>query len=154
MTADTLRIPGEWHIPYQYSIGTTAAEFFDALKERRILGVRCGSCERVAVPPKAFCEYCFIPLHDLVEVGHEGVVEAVTVVTAPFAGSPPVPYCVAYVRLDGATSAIANYLRGLEFGDPGSLPSEAQIGQRVSVSFTDEPAGRITDFWFEPDGTA
>jgi uncharacterized OB-fold protein len=146
------RIPGEWHIPYQYSVGESAAAFFEALKERRILGTRCASCGRVAVPPKSFCEFCFARSDELVEVGQSGVIEAVTVVTAPFAGSPPVPYCVAYVRLDGATSSIANYVLGADLSDTDQLPAQVQIGAPVRVVFADEPKGRVTDFWFEPAG--
>ncbi|MCU1624482.1 MAG: protein associated with acetyl-CoA C-acyltransferase [Frankiales bacterium] len=144
------RLPGEWRIPYQYTIGTFASAFFDALREQRILGCRCGQCGRVAVPPKSFCEFCFIPVEELVEVGKEGVIEAVTVVTAPFAGSPPVPYAVAYVRPDGATSAICNYLQGVDLDLEDGLNEALRIEARVKMVFRDDPEGRVTDFWFEP----
>ena len=151
MTAPT-RIPGEWHIPYQYTIGTFATSFFEALREQRILGCKCVKCGRVSVPPKSFCEYCFVPVEELIEVGHEGMIEAVTVVTAPFAGSPPVPYAVAYVRLDGATSAICNYVRDVDLNSLEELPAELRIESRVRVVFGENPEGRVTDFWFEPIG--
>jgi uncharacterized OB-fold protein len=83
-------------------------------------------------------------------VGSTGTIEAVTVVTAPFAGSPPVPYAVAYVRLDGATSAIANYVRGADLSDLEHLPEQLRVGAPVTVAFGDNPEGRVTDFWFEP----
>ncbi|WP_261553728.1 Zn-ribbon domain-containing OB-fold protein [Frankia tisae] len=144
------RIPGEWHIPYQYTIGTFATAFFDALREQRILGCRCAQCGRVSVPPKSFCEYCFVPIDELVEVGDTGRIEAVTVVTAPFAGSPPVPYVVAYVRLAGATSSICNYVRGVDLGDLDRLPADIAIEAPVRAVFGDKREGRVTDFWFEP----
>lgn len=150
MTTKPTRIPGEWNIPYNYTIGDHATSFFDALKEERILGGRCSKCERVAVPPKSFCEYCFVPIEELVEVGRTGAITAVTVVVAPFAGSPPVPYAVAYAKLEGATSSIANYVRGVDLDDTDALPDEIAIGAPVRVVFTEEPAGRVTDFWFEP----
>jgi uncharacterized OB-fold protein len=147
----TTRIPGEWRIPYNYTIGDFATSFFSALREKRILGCSCSKCGRVSVPPKSFCEFCFIPVTDLVEVGHNGTIEAVTVVTAPFAGSPPVPYAVAYVRLEGATSSIANYVYGVELpADVKVLPEELQVGAPVHVAFTAEPEGRVTDFSFRP----
>jgi uncharacterized protein len=151
-TANTTpaRIPGEWRIPYQYTIGTFATAFFDALKERRVLGCECSRCGRVSVPPKSFCEYCFIPVEKLVEVGQTGVIEAVTVVTAPFAGSPPVPYVVAYVRLEGATSAVANYVRQVDLSDLDNLPGQLAVEAPVKVVFGDQGEGRVTDFWFEP----
>jgi uncharacterized OB-fold protein len=145
-----MRIPGSWNIPYAYTIGTFASAFFEALKEHRILGCKCARCGLVSVPPKSFCEPCFVPVQDLVQVGSTGTIEAVTVVTAPFAGSPPVPYAVAYVRLDGATSSIANYVRGVDLADLEQLPAQLKVGAPVAVVFGQEPEGRVTDFWFEP----
>jgi len=147
-----MRIPGSWNIPYAYTIGTFASAFFEALKEHRILGCKCARCGQVSVPPKSFCEPCFVLVEDLVPVGSTGTIEAVTVVTAPFAGSPPVPYAVAYVRLDGATSSIANYVRGVDLSDLEQLPAQVRVGAPVAVVFGQEPEGRVTDFWFEPAG--
>jgi uncharacterized OB-fold protein len=152
-TPAPIRIPGKWEIPYNYTIGNLASAFFEALGEQRIVGCRCSRCERVAVPPKSFCEYCFIPVAELVDVGNEGTIQAVTIVTAPFAGSPPVPYVVAYVKLDGATSSLANYVRGVDVGDANDLPPEIAIEAPVRVVFSEHPTGRITDFWFESAGT-
>jgi uncharacterized protein len=145
-----IRIPGKWEIPYNYTIGNLASAFFEALAEQRIVGCRCAKCERVAVPPKSFCEYCFIPVDEVIDVGTEGTIEAVTIVTAPFAGSPPVPYVVAYVKLDGATSSLANYVRGIDLTDTNNLPAEIQIEAPVRAVFSEQPNGKITDFWFEP----
>lgn len=150
VSTDIRRMPGEWHIEYLYSMGANAAAFFDALGEGRILGVRCSSCDRVFAPPKGFCEFCFVPVDELVELGSRGTIEAVTVVTAPFKGSPTVPYCVAYVRLEGATSSIANFVRGIDLGDGGHLAEELAVGAPVRVVFAPERTGTITDFWFEP----
>jgi uncharacterized OB-fold protein len=151
METAPVRIAGEWRIPYNYTIGDFASQFFQALREGRILGCRCDSCGRVSVPPKSFCEFCFLPVTTLTDIGHSGVIEAVTIVTAPFAGSPPVPYAVAYVRLDGATAAIANYIRGVDLPeDVHELPAQVRIGADVHAVFSPEPDGRVTDFWFEP----
>jgi uncharacterized protein len=151
MTSPTpMRIPGGWNIPYQYTIGAFASSFFEALREHRILGSKCHKCGQISVPPKSFCEACFEPVEELSEVGRTGVIEAVTVVTAPYAGSPETPYAVAYVRLDGATSAIANYVRDVDLSDLERLPEQLRIGSPVSVVFTDSPEGRVTDFWYVP----
>ena len=144
------RMPGEIRVEYQYTMGHAATAFFAALRERRILGSKCASCARVSVPPKSFCEYCFVPIDDLVEVSSRGTVEAVTVVHFEVRDAPPPPYCVAYVRLGGATSSIANYVRGIDLGDEATLPAAVAIGAEVEVAFAPEPVGRITDFWFEP----
>ncbi|MGH2662967.1 MAG: Zn-ribbon domain-containing OB-fold protein [Actinomycetota bacterium] len=155
MEKDVPRMAGEWHIEYKYSMGKAAAAFFAALREHRILGSRCGECGRVSVPPKAYCEFCFVEVSDLREVGPYGQIESATVVTAEFKGSPPVPYCVAFVQLDGASSSIANYVRGVDMDgleDGGELPSEIHVGAKVRAVFAPEATGRVTDFWFEPAG--
>jgi uncharacterized OB-fold protein len=148
--AETLRIPGEWHIGYQYTIGTFASAFFEGLRKGEILGSLCEENGEVAVPPKSFNEQAFVPTNKLVKVGLNGTIEAVTIVTAPFAGSPEVPYAVAYVKLEGATSSIANYVYKVDLGDGTTLPAELQIEAPVHVVFSKEPKGRVTDFWFEP----
>jgi uncharacterized OB-fold protein len=147
---EAVRIPGEWHIRYNYTIGNFAAAFFEAIREKKILGSLCAETGEIAVPPKSFDERAFVPTDKLVDIGLDGTIEAVSIVTAPFAGSPPVPYAVAYVKLDGATSSVANYVRNVDLGDGESLPNDLRIGSPVHVVFTDEPAGKITDFWFEP----
>ena len=147
----TLRFPGIWHIEYQYTVGPEAAAFFDGLRRREMLGSRCDSCGQVAVPPKAFCERCFKRITELIPVGLMGKIEAATVVTTPFEGSPPVPYCVAYVTLDGADSATANYIRGIDLPhEITALPEELEPGRRVEVQFAEAPEGRLSDFWFTP----
>lgn len=151
MSAEVRTIHGEWNIPYDYTIGSSAVAFFDGLKDRRILGARCRGCERIFVPPKGFCEFCFIPIEELREVGNKGSITAITIVTAGFRGSRPVPYAVAYVRLDDATSSIANFLDTKDLGTGEELPENLRVGARVRAVFSDSPQGRITDFWFEPE---
>jgi uncharacterized OB-fold protein len=146
----TVRIPGEWRISYQYTIGTFASAFFEGLRNGEILGSLCEQNGEVSVPPKSFNEQAFAPTDKLVTVGLTGTIQAVTIVTAPFEGSPDVPYAVAYVRLEGATSSIANYVYGIDLGDGTSLPDGLKIEAPVHVVFSAEPQGRVTDFWFEP----
>ena len=150
-TSATMRIPGLWRIEYQYTVGAEAAAFFEGLKAGEMLGSKCDQCGQVAVPPKAFCEKCFKRVSSMTPVGLVGTVEVSTVVTTPFEGSPEVPYCVAYVTLDGANTATANYIRGVKVSEPiTALPPELSPGSRVRVAFADERQGRLSDFWFEP----
>jgi uncharacterized OB-fold protein len=149
--SQTLRFPGEWRIEYGYTIGREAAAFFDGIRRHEMLGSRCDACQQVAVPPKSFCERCFVKVTDLVPVELVGTIAAATVVTQGFEGSPPVPYSVAYATLDGATSATANYVRDVPMGEEiSALPPELAPGRRVAVQFADEPQGRLSDFWFVP----
>lgn len=141
-------IPGEWHVRYNYSIGKVAGLFFAGLKERRILATHCSQSGLSYLPPRAYCERSFKPCDTWVEVAHEGVIEAATIVTAAFENLPPPPYCIAYARLDGASTAMVNFLKGLDLSDPRAAAEKVAPGARIRVEFIENPQGRITDFHY------
>jgi uncharacterized OB-fold protein len=138
-----------WDITYNHALGEVASRFYEALRDQeQILGRRCPSCERVLLPPRPFCDRDFVDTTDWVEVGHEGRVEVFTVVFQTFKGLPEAPYCIAYVLLDGADTAILNYVKGIDW-TPDNVPQNIKVGDRVRAVFKEEREGRITDFWFE-----
>ena len=102
------------------------------------------------LPPRGFCDRCFVLTGEWVEVESEGVLEAFTVVAQKFTGLPDPPYAVAYARLRNADTAMVNYLRGIDLGDVRAAAQRLAIGMPVRVVFSDRPEGRMTDFWFEP----
>jgi uncharacterized OB-fold protein len=142
-------IHGEWHVRYNYSVGKVAGHFFDGLKQRKILASLCSASGIAYLPPRAYCERAFEPCDGWVEVGHQGTVEAATLVTAKFEHLPPPPYAIAYVRLDGASTALLNFVRGMDLNDVPAAMAKLKPGARVKVMFKDEPEGRITDFHYE-----
>jgi len=147
-----LEIPGRWNIPYLYSAGRTATRFFiDIRDHKRLSATRCSHCERVYLPPRSFCEKCFRKLDEWVEVGLEGSVETFTIVSEPFEGFPKPPYALAYVLLDGANTAVANYVTGLDLSKSGKPLKLLKVGSRVKVVFKSRRKGRITDFVFKLD---
>lgn len=102
-------------LTWQVVAGEAFAAFARALRERRVLGRRCPSCERVYLPPRPLCGDCRVRLSDWVEVGPQGTVETATVVhlpiTDPVSGaSRPGPYAMGLVRLDGAATTLNHYL--------------------------------------------
>jgi hypothetical protein len=80
---DLRRLPGVIEYKpvarYSYSAGQALSEFLRGLKEGRILGKLCPSCRRVLVPPRVYCEFCFIHTTEWVEVPGTGVVETAVV---------------------------------------------------------------------------
>lgn len=137
-----------WNIPYSHSAGPIASQFFVAVRdEQQIYGTRCPSCERVLVPPRGHCVRCFVEIDGWVPVGPAGTVAAFTITYAAFPEAPEPPYALAYVRLDGADTAIANFVEGLDLSDP-SRAAERLDGARVEVAFREERIGSITDFFF------
>ena len=69
-------------------------------------------------------------------------------VTFSFENLPPPPYAIAYVRLEGVSTAMVNFVRGLDLSDVEAAAARLQPGTRVSVVFAAEPVGRVTDFHY------
>jgi uncharacterized OB-fold protein len=153
MTDTEIRtIVEHWDLTYRHSAGLVASEFFAALEQGRILGRRCPSCGRVLLPPRPFCDRCYVDTDAWVEVAATGVLETFTIVYVKFAGLPDPPYAIAYVRLEGADTAILNYVRALDLEDMDASVARLAPGTRIRVVFAspESRTGRVTDFWFEP----
>lgn len=142
-------IHGEWHVRYNYSVGKVAGIFFQGLREGRILASKCSRSGRAYLPPRAYCERSFERCDDWVEAGLEGTIEAATIVTAAFENLPKPPYAIAYVRLDNVSTAMVNFVRGLDLSDVPASAKKLEPGARVKVVFKNEREGRVTDFHYE-----
>ncbi len=144
-----LTIPGHWSFDYNYFAGSAATRFFHELKvNRRIMGTLCPQCERVLVPARSFCDACFVETTEWREVGNRGTVEAFTIITGAIPGLPDPPIVVGYVLLEGASSAVLNLIRGVDLTDLDAAGQLLVSGPNVTVEFSDDPQGRITDFAF------
>ncbi|ABE30202.1 hypothetical protein DR64_445 [Paraburkholderia xenovorans LB400] len=147
-TPEPRTFPGEWHVRYNYPVGDVGAHFFDALKEKRIVATRCSASDMTYLPPRAYCERSFEKCDGYVDAGMEGTIEAATIVSAAFDNLPTPPYAIAYVRLDGVSTAMVNFVRGMDLSDVPAAAAKLQPGTRVRVEFIDAPQGRITDFHY------
>jgi len=141
-------IHGEWNVRYAYSMGKVAGKFFEGLRRKKILATRCTKSGISYLPPRAYCERSFEPCDEWVEAGRDGVIEAATIVTAAFENLPRPPYAIAYVRLQGVSTAMINYVHGLDLGDVDSAMARLKPGTPVSVEFVETPVGRVTDFHY------
>ena len=139
----------EWRIRYEYPTGEVAARFFDALKERRIVATHCSASGMTYLPPRAYCERSFERCDSTVDAGHEGTIEAATIVSAAFENLPPPPSAIAYVRLDGVSTAMLNFVQGIDLSDVPAAAQRLQPGTRVRVAFVDQPQGQVTDFYYQ-----
>jgi len=141
-------VDGEWHVRYNYPVGEVGAKFFDALKERRIVATRCSASGLTYLPPRAYCERSFERCDGYVDAGMEGTIEAATIVSAAFDNLPKPPYAIAFVRLDGVSTAMANFVRGMDLDDVPAAAARLKPGTRVRVEFIAEPQGKVTDFHY------
>jgi len=123
---------------YTRSVGATLGEFFTALRERRIVGVR-GSDGRVHVPPAEYDPVTYEPLGEIVPVSAVGTVASWTWQPEPLEGQPlDRPFAWALIKLDGADTLL---MHAVDAGEPDQI----ETGARVHVHWADETVGAITD---------
>ena len=133
---------------YDYSLGEVAGRFMNGLKEGKILATRCSKSALTYLPPRIYCERSFEKCDAWVEVGLQGVIETSTIVVRGFEGKRNPPVAIAFVRLDGADSAIGNYVDELDLSNYDEAMKRLAPGRRVRVQFSAHREGRITDFSF------
>ncbi|MDT5300351.1 MAG: uncharacterized protein QOG79_3593, partial [Mycobacterium sp.] len=139
-----LSAPLRLSFDYTRSVGPLLSQFFTALRERRILGVR-GSDGRVHVPPAEYDPVDYRPLTEVVPVASVGTVVSWTWQALPLEGQPlDRPFAWALIKLDGADTPL---LHAIDVGAAGSAES-ISTGARVHVHWVDEPVGSITDIAF------
>ena len=135
-----LSAPLRLSFDYTRSVGPTLSQFFTALRERRIVGVR-GSDGRVYVPPAEFDPVTYERLTEIVPVATVGTVVSWTWQPEPLEGQPlDRPFAWALIKLDGADIPL---LHAVDVGAAGS--DSISTGARVHAHWVDEPAGAITD---------
>ena len=149
-----LSAPLKLSFDYTRSVGSLLGQFFTALRERRIVGVR-GSDGRVHVPPAEFDPVTYERLTEIVPVASVGTVVSWTWQPAPLEGQPlDRPFAWALIKLDGADTPLLHAV--------AAASSDAiSTGARVHAHWIDEPVGAITDIAYfalgeeaEPEGTA
>lgn len=59
--------------------GRAYSRFLEGLREAKIYGTKCGTCRRILIPPRSFCEWCFTDVDEWVEHSGEGVVSTYSV---------------------------------------------------------------------------
>jgi uncharacterized OB-fold protein len=146
---EPLKVGGHWDFRYEYYAGDAASRFFAELANKRIMGTVCPQCDRTLVPARGFCDACYVATTEWREVGTAGRLESFTILATKFHGLPDPPVIIGYVTLDGANTALLNYVQGVPLDDLDAAAGQLLTQPRVRVRFGDAPAGRITDFHFE-----
>ncbi len=77
----------------------THAQYFEALREDRLLGLKCLDCNACTIPPKRTCQECGSTDIEPVSLSGLGAIVTFTVVRVPPEGLDA-PYVVALVALD------------------------------------------------------
>jgi len=148
---ERITIPASWHLEFEHAAGKAASRFLTGLRDRAQLSASpCPKCRRLRVPPRSFCEVCFVATSDdWVDVGPEGTVQTFSITYAAFPGYPTPPHAIAYVVPDGADTAICNFVRGVDLSDPERAAKVLAPGTRVRAVFEGDRKARVTDFHWE-----
>ena len=109
----------------------TFKDYNEALKQNKLLGLKCNSCGAITVPPKMVCRQCASPDMDITELNGKGNIETFTTVNvAPEGREDECPYIIVLVELDEGPWIMGN-LTGI---DPSEATMEL-IGKRVKMGY-------------------
>lgn len=143
-------IEQRWDLTYTHSADPVTAHFLRTLRdEGKVLGIRCRACGRVLSPPRPICDRDFVETEGWVELGASGTLELFTIMYLAIDGLPDPPYVLAYVKPDGADTAVPGFLEGVDLSSVEKATEQLTIGKRVTIAVRDERQGRITDLYFK-----
>ncbi|MBN1954185.1 MAG: Zn-ribbon domain-containing OB-fold protein [Anaerolineae bacterium] len=134
---------------YAWDTGVGMSRFLQELKAGRLVGAQCSGCCRVMVPPRMFCEHCFLPTDAFVPLQDTGTIVTFSLCYVTWdmirIKEPQIPIVVA---IDGASPGmgIMHLLGEIE-------PDAVKIGMRVQAVWkpAEERTASITDIaYFKP----
>jgi uncharacterized OB-fold protein len=144
--------PYQLRLDYEHAYGPYYGRLFDEIAtSRRIEGVRCPRCERVLVPPREYCDTCFVRTAEWVDVADTGVIKAFSIIHLEFVGQVrEPPYVYAEIVLDGAATRLIHTIGGIEV-DEAMERLRPGMAVRAVWNDNDEPKGTLEDIlYFEP----
>jgi uncharacterized OB-fold protein len=116
----------------------THKEYSEALKQQKLLGLKCKSCGAVTVPPKMVCRSCASPDLEVLELKGTGRIQTFTTCNVTSEGrEDEVPYHILLVELDEGPWLMGN-LSGVA---PEKATMEALMGKKVRMTETRVFAG-------------
>ena len=146
-----------WHVKadYRWDTGVAMGAYLEGFRQGKILGIRCPQCKRTMVPPRVFCELCFRPLDQWVELSDTGSLNTYSVSYVNWDASrrstPEVP---AVIEIAGASPGMGILHLVAEAGESlEEITGRLKIGTRVQAVWkpADEREGAITDIrYFRP----
>jgi hypothetical protein len=107
----------------------TSKNYYEALKQDKLLGLKCHACGAVTVPPALVCRQCAGQSLEIVGLQGSGRIRTFTTVFVAAEGrESEVPYTIVLVELDEGPWLMGN-LDGIE---PGTASMEL-IGKKVRL---------------------
>lgn len=131
---------------FSYTAGVTRSKFLTELRDnKKIVGTKCHSCNKVWVPARSICVKCFASLKEFVELRNVGIVETYSLIkiSRDFYPTKP-PFILCIIKLEGADTGLVHFINEID-------PKDVKIGMRVEAVFKEERIGSILDIkYFKP----
>src|SRR3989475_11531080 len=116
---------------YNWAAGVAISRFLVELKNGKIIGRKCSQCQRILVPPRMYCEQCYRPTDEWVEVNDTGTINTYSVShVAADASRLKEPLVVAGVDVCGASPGVG-ILHLLQEDEPD--PFQIPIGMKIKA---------------------
>jgi uncharacterized protein len=134
---------------YSWAAGVAISRFLSELKEGKIFARKCHKCERILVPPRMYCEQCYRPTDEWVQVKDTGTINTFSIShVGTDARRLKTPILVAVIDIDGASlgMGILHNLGEVE-------PTKITVGMKVQAVWKrpEEREGSIMDIrYFRP----
>ncbi len=138
---DSYVVEGKMALPYTYFAGSVGSKFITTIRdEKKIMGVKCPTCNMVYLPPRQVCDKDFTDIRDnWVDVGTSGMVTNFTVVRYDDKHLPrKAPFVLALIKMDGADTPFMHILEECKIED-------VKIGMKVEAVFAKETTNTILD---------
>ncbi len=107
----------------------TFKDFNEALKQNKLLGLKCQDCSAITVPPKMACRSCTSTNMEIVQLEGKGKIKTFTTIFVAAEGREgEAPYVVVLVELDEGPWVMGNLISI----DPDEATMEL-IGKKVRM---------------------
>ena len=104
-------------------------DYNEALKENKLMGLKCKQCGKVTVPPKITCGECSSIDVDVIQLSGKGEIQTFTTIfVSPEGREAETPYIIVMVQLDEGPWIMGN-LAGV---DPEKVTMDV-IGKKVTM---------------------
>jgi uncharacterized OB-fold protein len=118
----------------------TFKDYNEALKQNKLLGLKCKQCGTITVPPKIACGNCAGADLDIVELSGKGKIQTFTTVFVPPEGrESECPYVIVLVELNEGPWIMGN-LTGI---DPNKVTMDI-MGKKVKMGHAVFPGDRYS----------
>ncbi len=145
----------EMKADFAWDTGIGIGKYLAGLKAGVIFGSLCSTCNKIVVPPRTVCEWCFSPMDEVIPLKDTGTVNTFSLCYVTWdvkrVEEPELP---AVIQLDGAATLDSGPVMGGIMHLLGEIdPKEIHIGMRVQAVWKspEKRQGSITDIlYFKP----